>query len=306
MVGDSMVNLLTGMGTARDKTAHTRYAPHVVNNADTYEGSALARRIVDLLGEDATREWRSWQGDNDQIGALEATEDRLGIPAKVEEAIHLARLTGGAALLIGADTGRQAEPLDPERVRRDGLEYVTVLSRFDLNATVIETDVASPYFGLPAYYTLSKDPTVRIHPSRLAIFRGPRRARGFQAVGAARDPWGQPVLEAVYAHLTGCESAIQNTVTLLFDQTVDVFKIPNYAEGYAQDGQTYLSDVEARVALAHGMKSVIKALVLDSEEDYERKGASFSGIADIIDRTQQFLCAATGYPVTVLFGRSPG
>lgn len=298
-----MVNMMSGLGTMRDKFSHTHYQNLGIDSVMTYEGSGLARKIVDGLGEDATREWRNWQGESVDIGALEATEARLGLIGKVEHAIHLSRLTGGSAILIGADTGRQDEPLDPARIGKDGLEYLTVLSRNELNAGQIDRDPASPYYGLPEYYTLSISSAVRIHPSRLAIFRGPRKGR---RAGLPSDAWGQPVLETVYEQLTGCESSLRNTVSLLFDQTVDIFKIPGYAEGYEQLGEKYLDDVQSRIALAHGMKSVIRSLVMDQDEEYDRKGTSFNGISDIIDRAQQFLAGVSGYPVTWLFGRSPG
>jgi hypothetical protein len=52
-------------------------------------------------------------------------------------------------------------------------------------------------------------------------------------------------------------------------------------------------------------RSIARAVVIDAEEDFERKSTSLAGYAEAMDRIGQALCAATGYPATLLFGKSP-
>jgi len=61
-IRDGMENLVSGMGTSRDKGSHANYtiaeqhAPHELRAA--YEASALIQRAIDMPAEDSCREWR--------------------------------------------------------------------------------------------------------------------------------------------------------------------------------------------------------------------------------------------------------
>ena len=101
---DSLQNFVAGLGTSRDKAAHSLYSATVLTDqqlSDMYRTSWLARKIIDIIPLDATRQWRAWQAKNDNIETIEALEDKLAIRNKVREALTKARLFGGAALYIG-------------------------------------------------------------------------------------------------------------------------------------------------------------------------------------------------------------
>lgn len=60
-----------------------------------------------------------------------------------------------------------------------------------------------------------------------------------------------------------------------------------------------------RFTLANIGKSVSKALIVDSDEEYERKQIAFTGLPDVL---QQFLILVSGaadIPLTRLLGQSP-
>ncbi|MDZ7904611.1 MAG: DUF1073 domain-containing protein [Cypionkella sp.] len=61
-----------------------------------------------------------------------------------------------------------------------------------------------------------------------------------------------------------------------------------------------------RLTLAATGKGISGALIMDADEQYEQKSASFGGLPDIMDRFAQLASAATGIPMTLLFGMSPG
>jgi phage-related protein (TIGR01555 family) len=61
-----------------------------------------------------------------------------------------------------------------------------------------------------------------------------------------------------------------------------------------------------RMEIMNMSKSVLNAILIDSEEDYTRDNASLAGIPEIIDRFMLMVTGSTGIPVTRLFGRSPG
>ena len=101
---DSLQNFVAGLGTSRDKASASTYSlttPTERELSDMYRVSWLARKIVDIIPWDATRQWRKWQADAAQIEAIEALEKRLGLRVKIKEALTKARLFGGAAIYIG-------------------------------------------------------------------------------------------------------------------------------------------------------------------------------------------------------------
>jgi phage-related protein (TIGR01555 family) len=159
MLGDSLYNLISGLGTDKDPRTGARYRFRLLQRneiEDAYRGDWMARAIIDAPAEDATREWRAWQANQKQIEAIEELEQNLDIPRKTKQALIRARLYGGAALMMGVDDGREPqEPLNLEKVGKDGLKFVVVMNRYELNAGPRIYNVDSPWYTKPEYYSVS-------------------------------------------------------------------------------------------------------------------------------------------------------
>ena len=118
---DGLRNIVANLGTDRDKAAHSYYYNTTIADDQLvamYRTSAIARNVVDMPAEDATREWREWQADAEQITAIEAEEKRLGLQGKTMQNLKRARLFGGAAIYIGTRDLDASKPLDPARIGR--------------------------------------------------------------------------------------------------------------------------------------------------------------------------------------------
>src|SRR5690606_38305805 len=107
-------SLITGLGTSKDKTTSMVYAFTPINDEQLnamHRSDWLARKIVDIIPHDMTREWREWQATNEQIEATEAVEKRpeISLQPKVTLAMQKARLMGGAAIYIGLKDGKPSE-----------------------------------------------------------------------------------------------------------------------------------------------------------------------------------------------------
>ena len=177
---DTLASLVSGLGTGRDKAATTYYSLPTLSAGELvtmYRASWLARKIVTIPALDATRKWRAWQTDYPTIEAIEKEEKRLDVQRKVLAAKTKARLYGASALYIGTGDLTPAMPLVPERIGKGGVRFLNVMAQSDLNPGDIEANPESPYYGTPAWYELRlrrsiSGETVRIHPSRLALFVG--------------------------------------------------------------------------------------------------------------------------------------
>lgn len=303
---DSLQNFVAGLGTSRDKASASTYATPALSEqelSDMYRTSWLARKIVDIIPLDATRQWRNWQADREQIEALEAEEKRLGLRVKIKEALTKARLFGGAGIYIGTRDTNPAQPLNPERIGAGGLLYLAVIPRQQLSAVELESDPANPRFGLPKMYQLASGTGVQmIHPSRIVAFIGAALPDNTLAAGREYG-WGDSVLTSSLDAIKHADSTLANVASMVFESKVDVVKIPGFMEQIGD--KLYRSRLYERLQLAGIAKGVNGMLVLDSEEEYETKQLGFGQLPEITDRFLQIVSGAADIPATRLLGQSP-
>ncbi|MER9829179.1 DUF1073 domain-containing protein [Mesorhizobium sp. M0134] len=304
---DSLTNLVSRMGTERDKASSSYYGVPVLDDAhilNAYRGAWLPRKIVDIPAFDSVRAWRDWQAEGVEIEPIEAEETRLNVRGKVLEARIKARLFGGSAIHIGTGDANLAEPLDVERITKGGLKYLTVLSRRQLSIGEIERDPASEWYGKPRIYRVSAGDKaqVDIHPSRLVIFTGNAQP-DFELVGGGELTWGDSVLLAVMDAIKQADGTAANIASLIFEAKVDIIRIPNFMASLANEG--YKAKILERYTLANTSKGINGTLMLDKEEEYESKSANFSTLPDILDRFLQIVSGAADIPTTRLLGQSP-
>ena len=307
--GDSLVNLVANLGTPRDKASHSHYSTPVLNDQDllnAYRGAWLPQKIIDVPAEDATREWRSWNAESEQISALEAEETRLGVQLKVLDAMTRGRLFGGAAIYIGTGESDPSKPLDPARIGRGGIKHLNVLTRMQLQAGELEADPESLDYNRPRDYTLTSRNAgqVVIHPSRLVLFTGNPHPDPQQDSGPTAG-WGDSVLLAAMDAVRNADASGANIASLMFEAKVDVIKIPNFMAGL-QGGSEYEQQILKRLSLAATAKGINGTLILDAEEEYEQKSAQFGGLNDLLLTFLQIVAGAADIPVTRLLGKSPG
>lgn len=304
-VTDGMVNYAANLGTARDKASHSQFVPTIYTEQQlltNYRQSWACGKIVDIPARDSTRAWRSWQAKADQITKIEALEKKHNLQQKVEQALIWGRLFGGAAIYIG--TNRAADPSKPLG-ENEQIKYLRVLSRRELSAGEIDYDLASDYYGQPAFYRLNtvKGEYFQIHPSRLVRFIG-RKVPDAVQVSDVQVGWGDSVLASCMASVMRAESTMANVNSLVFEAKVDVVQAPDLAEQMADPAE------EAKLLqwahLSAMMKGINGMLLLDKEMDYSSKSASFGGLPELIEKFLQEIAGASDIPVTRLLGQSPG
>jgi uncharacterized protein len=307
-VTDGFQNLVANLGTSRDKSFANGYTLDFLSRGDllaAYRSSAIAKNIIDMPAEDSCREWRAWQAEANEISKLEAEEKRLGVQRLVMDARIRARLFGGSAIYIGTGDVDLEAPLDPGRVGRGGLQYLTPLDMNELAPDQLQLDPRLPGFGFPVSYTMQPlDGTaVRIHPSRLAIFRGEDPPDS--SLRQSFQGWGDSVLTAVLEKVKHLDATVANVAALVFEAKVDVIRIKDFMSNLQTGGQEYENLVLRRFGLAAVSKGINGALLMDEAEEYDQKSANFSNLPDIMDRFMQVASAAARIPMTRLFAMSP-
>lgn len=301
-IRDGLQNIAANLGTESSKAGQSRYVPrfHSEQSLDVmYRASPLARKIVNITTNDATKFWRAWKAESDEITKIEDLEKRLSVKRQVVKAQKWAQKYGGAAILIGEKGANIATPLDPEKIT--SLDYLTVLKHYDLtpDTQYSITDLSSPFFGEPAYFTFTREGVVRrIHRTRLAIFNNDGQI--------GKDYWGDSILSSVEQALLNFDSTAQNLAEMVYEAAVDVIKIPDLSQGLIGDENgEYERSVLQRLRLAKQGMYNSRILAMDMGEEYLQKTINFSGVADVLDKMKSVVSAYTDIPETRLFGRSP-
>ncbi len=340
---DSWANTLTGLGTARDKTAHT--LPTVVSLLSPldlevmYATDDIATRIVRAVVDECYREeWAilpAEEPEGQDVGERDDAEDtapatrlktrmkELEAWRKLKEARIWGRLYGKGALLLGANDGRpQAEwfePLDEAAVK--SFDFLTVLDRRDLTPRSWYADLEHPKFGQIATYFVQPvgvymgqpyegngtNPPVVVHESRLILFGGELTGKRQKLANQGSD---YSVLQKCFRALQLTNNNWQSASTLLADAGQGVFKIRGLIDMIAQNPEV----MSARMRLVDMMRSTTRALILDAgdersktpPEDFTRVPTPFTGIPEMLRETWNRLACAAETPLWKLMGSTPG
>ena len=303
--GDSLTNAITGMGGMLDKSTHSAYqAQSAMGQAELeamYRSDWIAAKAVDLVAEDMTRAWRTMTGlDQPQLEALMRAEKRLGLKGKIQDALKWARLYGGSIVVMRIDgTGEIHEPLALEKVRPGSLRYLVAVDRWRASASgVTTTDIISRNYGKPEYYQVGGS---RVHHSRVLRFDGVVLP---YFMASQNSYWGDSILERMRVAVINAAAMYQSISALVQEASLDIIKIPGL--------MNLVSDCEGeknllkRLQAANLSKSIHNMLVLDANEEYEKKTSNFSGLQPLI---YDYIAAAAGaadIPITRLLGVSPG
>lgn len=306
---DGLQNLVTGLGSVRDKGSHSNWVMPVYNPqqlSTMYRASGLARKIVDAPAEDATREWREWVADADQISALEKEERRLQLQRKVRDGLRAGRLSGGVGLYMHIKDG--ADPLEPvnlQRIKKGGLQQVSLISRAHLSAGEIEWNPEEALFGRPKTWRMggADGQPLEIHPSRLVILKG--NDVPDDVLAQDLGGWGDSVLSGILDELRRLDNTAANIAALVFESKIDVVRIPDLMMNLTGKSKEYEETLIKRWTLAAQAKSVNSILLMDKEEEYEQKNASFAQLPEVAQVFMQLLSAVADIPMTRLFGMSP-
>lgn len=314
---DGWTNIVSSMGTNRDKSTHTRYTPDNTIPLDTlaaaYAGDGLCASIIDIFADDFTREWGTIENeplDEDGQGVISTALEKLDAKGSVNLAKKWARLYGGALLIIGALDGNTPDkPLNIEAIK--SIEYLKVLDVGDiiLGNCKFNKDETSPEYGKIETYAVQyriNDEYIQrtIHASRCIPFFGKKAPMLRGGVGLRPEAryWGISELQAVWPALRAFQNAYGATSSVLNELSIGKFKFADLDEMLAEDGGKRF---QARMQAINDMKSVINSVMMGTDEEFLRDTISLSGIPDVLDRYMMLLSAVTRYPVTKLFGRSP-
>lgn len=305
---DSLRSFFSGLGGEKDKSANTYYYLKTLTDADlqaAFRCDWIARKVVTIPAKDGTREWRRWQAENDQIELIEKLEKVLKLKTKTRGAWTRARLYGGGALIMGLADQRLEDELIVEEVKKDQLKFIHVVSKNEISGEEIERDMESPYYGMPKFWKRQANAAtgaseIRIHPSRVIPFIGNECMTEWEK---NQGVWGDSVLLAVDDAVRAAGIASQGIAALIEEMKYDVIRIPDLAS--ITSNEESAKKLATRFTYANTHKSILNALLMDKDEEWETKQINFASLPEVL---QQYLVVASGasdIPVTRMLGQSP-
>ena len=303
---DGWANVVTNLGVQNSRTSSTKvgFSPTLTEYtlSELYKSNGIAKRIVNILVEDALRDFI--ECDNDLINEFK----RLKFKQKLNEACCFGRLYGGSLLVAFIDDG--LELIEPTNLTR--INKVISFRIFDKrqarwDAEDLCQDYFKDYYGEPEYYTITslnsfvEKPYFKVHRSRCFLINGDL-TNPYEKL--RNGGWNNSVLQVCYNSLRDYGIISSASVELVQDFVQVIMKMNGLAQKLSTEGGD--AEIIKRLHYIDLSRSNANTILLDEAgEDYEKKSSSVAGLADLWDRFSEAVCAATGIPATKLFGRSP-
>lgn len=286
-------------------TIFTNLRYYLVSNfrqilSEAYVEIGLLQTIVDVPVDDGLRggiEVKSKQLDEAQIEELLQSIDRDDDLTTAGQAAKWNRLFGGAGILVLTDQDPET-PLELSTLTRDDRLEFRAVDMWELfwdkqNSEGYDPAIQSQDFETYDYYG------EKVHKSRVM------RLKGLVAPSFIRPRlrgWGFSVVEILVRSINQYLKATDLTFEVLDEFKVDIYKIKNLVNTLTSPiGE---QKVAQRIRMANFQKNYQNAVVMDSEDDWDHKQISFTGIAEAMDGIRMQVASDMRIPISKLFGQS--
>jgi phage-related protein (TIGR01555 family) len=309
---DGLMNVLTGMGSARDKSQYT-YTKAITflaqEELESLYGEWLPRRIIDIYAEQSTRKGFKvlFGGEGpkaEEVVGVEQVIEDLYILESLMLASKNSRLYGGAVILMYIDDGRKADqPVDKRNIYK--IEGLEVLDRYQIAPVITEENIydysKATHYQIIAGDLIDQPNLTYIHKDRILRFDGdwlPYRIR------QRNYGWGMSNLQVIYDSFRHYWTGLNSAATLLTEFDIFVHKIRGLAAMLAAGKESQVKD---RLVVNDMSKSIYRGYAIDAEkEELDFISRNFNGIGEVLEKLRIDIIGASKIPHTLLFGESPG
>jgi len=232
----------------------------------------------------------------EQIEILKDNVEEKNIIETIKQLLYWDRLFGGAGLICEVEGQDSSERLTFQNIKEgDKINYYAI-DRWEFSNT--------PYDSPDQIHQAAIDENFYyyqhiINKSRILLLKG-IPAPSF--VRPLLQGWGLSVVEPLIAPSNNYQKALNLIYELMDEAKIDVYKINGLNNLLINHDDQVVKD---RLEIVNELKNFMKAIAMDSEDDYIQKQLNLSGIIDIIHELKLDICAAMDYPITKLFGTSP-
>ena len=273
-----------------------------------YRDNWVVQNVVGLAVDDMLREWYEITGSITPAAtkALAKLERKTRLRARLNEGLRWGRLYGGAAGLIMVKGQEDlSKPLDLGMIYPGSFQGLYILDRWQ----GITPNMGLVFDGgeeVPESYSITdgRGHTVAtVHHSRVVRFTGrdlPRIERQTELY------WGESEVEALYRDVVSHDNVSANMAALTFQANVNTMEVKGLEQllsiGSPQVQRRFWQVMQAQSVL----RSNFATQVVEQGTKLTNTQYSFTGLKDVYESMALNLCGASHYPMTKLFGRSPG
>ena len=273
-----------------------------------YRDNWVVQNVVGLMADDMLREWYQLKGGAtpEQQDALDQVERRTQLRARLNEGLRWGRLYGGAAGLIQVEGQEDlSKPLDLELVYPGSFRGLYILDRWQGITPNMEL-VFEGGDPIPESYSITDAEgrtVVNVHHSRVIRFTG-RDLPFLERV--AEMYWGESEVEALYKDVVAHDNVSANMAALTFQANVNTMEV----KGMEQMLSMASPEVQRRFWAVMQAQSVLRTnygtQLVEQGTKLTNTQYHFNGLQEVYESMCLNLCGASHYPMTKLFGRSPG
>jgi phage-related protein (TIGR01555 family) len=323
---DGWGSALTGIGDALlDKRGSHDFTPMDLSYEKCIqicESDDLGKRAAEGPVNDAFRQGYelSIAGEDDEELKLDV-ENRLRalkVDTVLKKAITQKRALGGAAILIGVrDNKTMDRPLDLSKV--DHIDFLTNLEPMDLVPHAYYEDPLAEKFGEVKLWRLQSFGTINaifnstasktaatakqtkgvlIHETRLIIFNQEKISKYTTTQNPAGHYWGLSIYTLIYEILRDFNVSWSAAGLLVTEFSQAVFSIENLMQLVIRDPE----GLRTRMQAMNMGRSVARAILVDTNEKFERQSINLTGLPDLLTQLSRRFCAAIDTPLGVLMG----
>lgn len=272
-----------------------------------YRNNWVVQNVVSLVVDDMLREWYQLKMlAPEQEDALKKVERKSRLRTSVGNGLKWGRLYGGAAGLILIDGQEDlSQPLDLDAVLPGSFRGLYVLDRWQ----GISPDAELIFEGgqlVPKWYTINDSAghiAAKVHHSRVVRFIG-RELPDLER--QAELYWGESEIEALYRDVVAHDNVSANMAALTFQANINTMEV----KGLEQLLSMSSPEVQRRFWNTMQAQSVLRSnfgmQLVEQGNQIKNTQYTFTGLSDVYESMCLNLCGASHYPMTKLFGRSPG
>lgn len=264
-----------------------------------YKTYGILAKVVDVPVDDAYR----YGGFDLKTGTLDDKElddleHKMLLAQDIEilkQARKWARLFGGAALIC-LDGGDLSKPLNYSRIYKGEVTFLAV-DRWQLTYDKPNIDQTGGKWLLTNYEKLADAKTQEIDSSRVCILHGKKAP---YLVNQQVQGWGISVYEQIFQDMSQFFKSRNVLFELLDEAKTDILKLEALQTALSSaNGERALQRTVDLIARNKNYKSQI---TLSTNDDYEQKQISFSGIEGIFREIRIMMAGSANMPVNKLWG----
>lgn len=264
-----------------------------------YKSNGFIQTAINQIVDDAFRNdgliIQTKTLNSDELAKLYKAMEDEGDIEEIKDTIRWGQLYGGGVLIANTDQNPEL-PLDEKQLKSRRLKFMSS-DRWQCIANGISPYLAKS-FTLTDNMREDTQSGITIDSSRIGLFTG---VKAPYLLRAMLQGWGLSIFEAIIPPLTQYLKSMGVTLELLDEAKIDIIKIFDLANILlSPNGE---AQIRKRLQVVTENKNYKSSIAMDSQDDYQQKQISFSGLPEMIVQIQYLVCAALKRPYSKIFGK---